>query len=302
MRVIPPITVTDAMLTSSTAPEPGAGEVAWNSGTAYTVGATCYLASNHRRYECLIAHTNEDPLTDTDGHWSDLGPTNKWAMFDTLRNTQTEIASPLTVVITPGQRVDAIGVIGMDADTVTISVSSVLGGGVVYSYTENLQRRRVFGWYDYFTQPFSYKTAIVKDNIPPYSDAVITVTLTKSTGNVKCGGVTIGKAVYLGEALAGAENDGLNFSRIERDEFGDVTLTPRRTIPKISVTVLAEKYRTQGILDVRETLNAVPALWYAIENTSHDYFEAMLVFGPYRRFTTPFGSPRVEFNLEIEEM
>ena len=45
MRVIPPLTMYENMLTSSTASEPATGEQVWSSGTSYLKGATVILGS-----------------------------------------------------------------------------------------------------------------------------------------------------------------------------------------------------------------------------------------------------------------
>lgn len=71
MRLIRPTNLTDAMLTSSTAPE--TDYPAWSSATAYAVGARVILTATHRRYEALAASTNVTPSTDPT-KWLDLGP------------------------------------------------------------------------------------------------------------------------------------------------------------------------------------------------------------------------------------
>jgi hypothetical protein len=52
MIVIPPITITEAMV-SSTIPEPDAsvGEVLWNAATNYTAGNTVVRTTTHKVYE-----------------------------------------------------------------------------------------------------------------------------------------------------------------------------------------------------------------------------------------------------------
>ena len=45
MRVIPPVAMTEAMLTSSLAVEPAVGEVAWASGNTYYAGDKVILGS-----------------------------------------------------------------------------------------------------------------------------------------------------------------------------------------------------------------------------------------------------------------
>ena len=77
MKLIRPTTLTDAMLSSSTAPEND--YAAWGSGTAYAVGARVILTSTHRRYEALAASTGVNPASDPT-KWLDIGPTNRWAL------------------------------------------------------------------------------------------------------------------------------------------------------------------------------------------------------------------------------
>ena len=64
MNVIPPITITDTIFTSSTAPEPAtvigtdlAAEIAWVSGTTYAIGdIRIYVTANsHRKYQRVTA-------------------------------------------------------------------------------------------------------------------------------------------------------------------------------------------------------------------------------------------------------
>ena len=81
-------------------------------------GTHTLKAQVHRKYESLVAsNVGHAPLQDAVGaYWADVGPSNRWAMFDLLRNTGTMQASPLTVVITPGQRVDALALVGLVAE------------------------------------------------------------------------------------------------------------------------------------------------------------------------------------------
>ena len=313
-RVIPPLSITNDMLTSSTCAEPHATEAAYNSGTAYALGDRVILGSPsatvtitnaspavvswathgqadgtpvvftttgalptgltasqvyyivgsaagtfkvaetpdgtpintssagsgthtattfvHRVFESLQAsNTGHYPtLAASSTWWVDVGPSNKWAMFDLLRNTGTTQASPLTVVITPGERVDSLALVGLVADSVTVSVT--VSAVEVYSQTINLSTRNVLNWYDYFFAPFTFRTALALFDLPPYVNGVITVTMTRAAGAVTCGGLITGLSTYLGITLGQALSDALNFSRIERDDFGNTTLVPRRSVPR----------------------------------------------------------------------
>jgi hypothetical protein len=309
MIVIPPLEITDGRLTSSTVPEPDTGETAWNSGTTYALGDRRYLASTHRIYESLQAgNLNHDPTLDTQGDpdnppvwWLDVGPTNQHAMFDLLRNTQTEAASPLVVVLTPGTRVDALGLVGLEAETVVVAMT--VDAVEVYSHTEDLNTRDVFDFYSYFFEPFSAKKSMVLFDLPPYTTGVITITISSSSGTVKCGGCVVGLQSYIGAIEYDAEDDVLNFSRVDRAFDGTAQLLQRRSIPKTIQRVWADKSRVNKIRALREDLNAVPALWCGLDDDTHGYFEALLILGIYKRFTINLSHPdQALIGLELEEI
>jgi hypothetical protein len=126
MQVIPPLTgaspsITELMLTSTTVAE---SEPQWVSGATYVLGAIRRGPTGpyaHRLFESQQAGNTNHPVTDP-AWWIDIGPSNRWAMFDLLRNTGTVGASPLVVEMTPGKRIDAVGLAGLIADTVTVEV------------------------------------------------------------------------------------------------------------------------------------------------------------------------------------
>lgn len=248
----------------------------------------------------VTTNLGHDPATD-DGWWIDIGPTNRWAMFDLLRNTGTTTASPLTVSLTPGQRVDSIGVVGMVADTVSVSVS--VAGNTVYTASADLLKRPTSGWYDYFFGAFRYQQEFARFDLPPYTGAVITITLTRANGNVTCGGVVVGSSVYLGRTLHEAESDALNFSKIDRDDFGTATLVPRRSVPRTVQSLRCKKSDIDRILQLRDDLNAVPALWSGLDDQDSGYFSALLIVGVYKRFTITMDQPEdALISLELEEV
>lgn len=354
MNVIPPLDITDAMLTSSTVVETApaaynpattyaldatvsvagsaglltvykslqngntgntpASSPAWwtNIGTTYQVysGATTYAdgdrvidATNHLVYESLVNSNTGNALTDT-SKWLEVGPTNKWAMFDFLRNTATVQPSSMTVVITPGERVDAIALLGLVANSVTITVTS--SGSTVYTYTEDLDTREVFDWYDYFFQPFSTQPSLALFDLPPYTNAVITITLTATSGNVECGACVLGLYEYIGEVQYEAESDVLNFSTVTRNFDGTTNtsqMVQRLNVPKTIQNIFADKSRVNRIRALRDSLNATPAVWAGLDDSDDGYFEALLILGFYKRFSINLRHPQhAVISLELEEI
>lgn len=347
MIVVPPITMTDAKLTSYAVTEPyapsnysagttyayaaiisynnityqslqgsnvghtpdtspdwwqriGYKEANWASGTTYALGD--YAVLNHKVYESLQAsNTGKNPLN-SPTWWSEVGPTNKWGMFDYLRTTKTVAASPLAITIAPGTRIDTVAGIGLVADSMRVQVYN--GVTLIYDQTQDLlSYAGIYDWYTYFTTSFSQKGSAIFTNLPTITGASIVVTFTKATGNVEVGGLILGKSVDIGAIQYGAVDDALNFSKIERDVFGNSSLTQRRTVPKTDQTLWAKYSLLQNIRAVRESLNAVPALWAGVSDDESQVFDSLLVFGVYKQFSINVANTsHAVITLELEEM
>jgi hypothetical protein len=276
-------------------------EPAYAGGTTYALNDTVsYL---HRIYQSLQAsNTGNTPLT-SPAWWEDVGAVNRWRCFDVFRNTATVAASPLTIVVTPGKRIDSAALLGLVADSVRIRMTSVAGGGTVYDETIDLRTRYVDDWYTYFFNEFTFKLSTVVFDLPPYSDGIITIDITRATGKVSCGSLVIGSFADLGKTQYSAESDALNFSTIERDDFGNTTLIARRTVPKTTQQIWTNKGNTNRLVAVRTTLNAVPAVWSGLDDNDQDYFEALLILGVYKQFTINLAYQDYAVStIELEEI
>jgi hypothetical protein len=385
MRVIPPITFTEAMLISSSADEPGGGETAWSNVRPYAIGdvvligapsstvsitvgapgvfgwtahglaeatlvvltttgalptgldvGTPYFVRNptangfqvstypggpsvvtsgrqsgvhtataqvHRIYESLQdLNTNHPPaIDDSAAWWQDIGPTNRWAMFDLLRNTATTVPTPLVVTVKPGTRFDSIALVGVSASEIAIVVTDATG--TIYSVTDNLNLRTTAVWSDYFFGSLDFSNAVAHFDVPASSGATVTVTISNPVGNVSCGGLIIGRNVYVGRTLHEAENDALNFSTIDRDTFGNSVLIQRRTVPKVNAQVRVLKSNVPALTDLRIRLNAVPALWAGLDEDDAGYFGALLLLGIYKSFLINADQPTEALvSLSLEEV
>jgi hypothetical protein len=303
MRAIPPLTITDAMLTSCTVAEPSAGETAWNAATSYTVGTQAIRTTTHRIYQNLIAGVDATLPENAPTRWLDVGPTNRWAQFDTLRNSATVSTgtNTMTVVITPGQRVDSLAVMGAVGETVTASMT-VSGLGTVWSATDNLILRNTLTWSKYFFGTFKFAGSAVHFDLPPYSNGVITVTISRASGTVAIGALVIGQSVYLGDIQTQAQSTANNFSTITRDQFGNATLVQRRTVPGTSQTLHATTEMVDSLRDLRALGNAVPMVWSGLDDkASNPCFESLLILGVYKEFTISMentGFAPVSLSLE----
>lgn len=283
MRVVPPLEITAARLSACNVPEPAAGEVVYNPAAAYGDGVRVISTATHRTYESLVAGNMGHALTDAT-KWADVGPTNRYAMFDHYRSTATVQENEISVTITPGVRVDTLALIGVQAVSCHIRIMAGSPATEVYNRTIPLATRQVSSWSQYFFTSFDQQTEVFQFDIPQYSDNVITITLTGG-GDVKIGTLLLGQSVLMGTTGMPVSDDALNFSKVERNEFGDVLLIPRRSVPTTDVKVRAEKAAIPRLRKLREQINAVPALWVGIDDVSDEYFDSVLRHGIYKNFS-----------------
>lgn len=304
MRVIPPLTITSAMISSSTAAEPGAGETAWNAATNYTTGQTAYLAATHRRYERLAPGGADAASPETaPTKWKDIGATNKYAMFDVTSSAQTAVTGgPLTVTLAPGKRITSVGLRGLYGSAVTLTQH--VGGTQTYSKTWNLLLRNTTTWRQYFFGDFLMRPAVVTFDLPMDTSATITITVQPYAGEARCGGVWIGTDEDVGMIIDQPASEVLNFSKIERDEFGTATLVRRRNVPVLNYRVRADATQLDRLRELRDRIDAVPALWSGADDRADStFFNALLLGGVAKKFSISLNSPtHLLVELQLEEI
>jgi hypothetical protein len=286
MRVIKPITITDALFTSSTVPE--TDYAAWNAATSYTLGARVIRTTTHRVYVCLIAGVDAvtpeaSCLLTSSPRWLDYGPTNRWAMFDGQVSTATAIASPLTVVLHPGVISD-IGLINVVG--VTASVLVVDGSTTVYSESINLDLTEIRDWYEYFFSGFTLRNQVVFKGIPPFSAGVVTVSITGG-GTVSCGLIIAGNGYDIGGTQYEPTLEILDYSTKTVDEFGMTTFIKRKNASKAEFSILIDNVRLSSVFGLVRSLTATPSLWVGSDDITMD---VLTVYGWFSGFsiTVPY--------------
>jgi len=280
MKVIKPTVITDAMLTHDTVPE--TDFPAWVSGTTYAVGDKCIRTSTHRIYQRLVAGAGTTaPESDTT-NWEDVGPTNKWAMFDNVVGTATTTTSPLTRVINPGSATGLalLELIGRQAQVV---MKDQTGGTTVYSKTIDLDGTIIESVYDWFFAEYEQLTDVVLTDLPgQFPNGELTITVTATSGNVSCGVCKPGTVIEIGDTLAGAKAGIVDFSGKERDTFGNYSVVERSFAKEASFAVLTQKSDFNKIFRRLASLRATPAIYIGTEMTG---YEPLIVYGFYKDFS-----------------
>ncbi|GAP38789.1 hypothetical protein ABXN37_27210 [Piscinibacter sakaiensis] len=229
MIVIDPITVTEARLKSSTAPEPAVDELVFNPATNYSKFAEAILSATHRVYENQIGGVNADSPdlspAPSPVRWLDKRPTNKWAMFDGRVASQTKLAAgPLTVNVETGY-CNAVAALGLVGDQLQVTVRQGLGGPVLDTRTISLQGRIVYDWWQWLYSPLVQIASASIVDLPLRSNAHIEVSIT-GAGPVACGALIFGRAQELAPSEFGASSELLSTARITEDAWGEPSVQP----------------------------------------------------------------------------
>lgn len=280
---------------------------AWSSGTTYTSGQRVYLLSTHRVYEATAAsnNLNKDPSLPANQYnaagvatfWIEVGPTNKYAMFDGLITTQTSAASPLVITMTPGA-FNGFALFGIDADSFSVTVKNSTGGTVIYSEaTTPLEGSMPADYYEYFFDRFKPLTQFIRSGIEPYGSSEITLTLNKATGPVKLGMFAIGDLRPVGIPQRDAKVEPQDFSYFKQDAFGNSFVKKRANATGMSISCVMDITDAGTVLDTVKEVLGVPVVVVGSEATMYEW---LTVFGLISGSMTPNPYPDVTLNITVK--
>ncbi len=306
MKVLRPLTITDSILTSSTVPENDHAQ--WNIATTYALNDKVIVLSSHKIYKSLQnANVGNNPLDDIQDDpdnlpqfWVEISATNRFKVFDGLRDSQTVSDAPMTYVLTGNSVIDSLAVLNVDANDVDIIVE--FQGEEIYNENFSIVDRTVSNWYEFFFKPFSQNKNIYIDGLPALIGTKITITF-NGGGQVKAGIISIGQSIFIGNANYGSQSDIRSFSRTEPNVFGVTKLVKRQ--PKLITRqrVFASPALTTFLYELREEAESSVSVWTTVDDANNELFNAFIVHGIADRFIINAENPAfTTLELEIREI
>jgi len=288
MKYIHPASIADAQLVSSSVPE--TDYAAWAAGTAYSVGNRVIRTSTHRIYERLVAGTTATAPESDAVNWVDIGPTNRWAMFDKSVGTLTTVSTPLTITLNPGQIFEGLALLDLDCESVT--VTATVSGTTVYSATlaPVLDTTPIIDWYSYFFESIARRRTVVLTDLPPYAGMQITIVIAASTGTVSCGTCVVGRVYDLGNTLYGAQVGIVDYSQKTTNAFGATTVTQRAYAKRMSARMALESSAMDRAVTRLSAVRAVPVVWIGSED-----IESTVIYGFYKDWGVDLALPSVYY-------
>ena len=275
MKLIVPNAVTDATLTTTNMTE--ADYSVWVDAN-YSVGDYVISTATHRIYRALTVQTLgtpqdpdieaadiADPFTAAPAtiYWQIISATNIWQLFDEKPSHQCENATSIYVKITPAEIIGGIALFRVEGTEVTIKMTDPTDG-VVYDETIDMQDDSgIVDWYTWAYSPIIQVTEMAVTDLPPYKDAYIEITITKTGGTAKCGQVVLGPVFAMGNLLTeGSGWSTLDYSYVANDDYGNRT-TVVRSATRLSNFEIEVNTTLNLSLDskLRELRGGKPSVW-----------------------------------------
>jgi hypothetical protein len=272
MQFLRPTPITDAQFVSSTRAEND--HAAWSNATTYAEGDRVILTSTHRIYYSVQAgNLNHNPATDDGTWWLDIGPTNRWAMFDSALGTVTAQATPLTVVLDPGF-INSLALLDIAGSSVTVTMTDGAAGPTVYNRTFDIADDAILiDWWGYFYSPITPATTLIVNDLPPYLTGRVTVSIAAAV-TAECGTLAVGELVDIGPVRYGARLGITDYSRKETDDWGSTFVQQRAYAKRFEVDVTLPATSVDYVARQFAAIRATPVIW--IGDTQ---YESLIAYG-----------------------
>lgn len=295
MRTIEPTPIAPEALTACNVPENDYPE--WSGVASYVVGDRRLY--EHKIYEALVANTNCVPtayISTIPPKWLDCGFDNRWKMFDKKVGSQTSLAEEIELTLAPGL-VDSIAFLDVDAVAIDIVMTDPVEG-VVYSATVDLIDQAVIDdAYTYFFIPIVTHDAAVLLGIPPYGNASISFTIRNPGGVAKIGTLAVGMQKSLGIALYQPSVGITDYSRKEKDQFGEYSIIERGFSKRLSCDVRLKSSKADDLHRTLAEYRATPVIWVGVDVG----YSSTIIYGFFNSFEiTLSGANYSSCTLEIE--
>ncbi|CAL9959634.1 hypothetical protein VPHK46_0054 [Vibrio phage K46] len=264
---------------------------------SYSVGDRVILESEHLVYQCLVS-TRQNPkdgaTEDATATWIEVGPTNKWAMFDGLQNTKTMSSTDFTITLNPVAFSNTLAIFGFTGvASIRIEVDNSLGMNI---YDKTYSMNDFSSIYDHYTYAFYQISSLDKfiaTDLPPLPNTTIRVTFSGS--DMTIGELVTGFAIDIGQLVAeNTKSDRFRYREQEYNEFGYPTGQPPIVVELNTYDVLVPKLNNQAIQRLLDTITGENTLWFGDIGGG----QSLVTYGFFERSPIPYSMPN-HINYQI---
>lgn len=275
----------------------------WDEDDAYTAGnQVVVLGQVHKLFESIGANTNKYP-PDHPEEWIDQGATNRWRMFDMnvgpdKQTVSTDSSNTVQVLLELDQIVTSVTLLNIDANNVRIIMRDAFGAVVYDHYEDLLQSTPSSDWWSFFFATRSNIKTLVLTDLPSVQPSTIEMVLDGDAFPAKIGKMIVGEAVEIGCARYGTSVGIVDFSRKERDPFGNNFILERRYIDRADFDVQIPTSTIDNVKAILTAARATPTLYIGDEQ-----FASTVIYGFYRDFSIIISGPkRSDLTIQVESI
>lgn len=259
LRIVPPLPVTDGVLLATDVPE--STYPAWNSGTTYALEDRVHIAATHKVYEALTAHTNKPPASNP-ADWAEVGPTNRWALFDRSNSTQTAQSTSFYYSLAPSGAFNAAGLLNITGGlSIRWRVTHATLGTLLDETDSLASLPAQAGWWEWYYGERRGPTLAIRTDLPGVVGAELRIDVT-GTSALAAGVFLFGQAKELGFLVQQGARVGIqDYSRKETNEWGDAVLVQRAFAKRASFEVPVTAPLVDEAVQFLSLYRAIPCLF-----------------------------------------
>lgn len=294
-RVVKPMEISDEILIACNVPEAEYDEYSLTKN--YSLGERVIVVSTHLVYESAAGNNLGNSPDSSPTLWIEVGPTNRWKMFDGSNSTQTAQVTEISCTIRPLSPVSALAVLNFEHAASLHVVVTHSTYGTMYDETVDLSSvAESAGWWEFFFGSRSTKNQAILLDLPAIPGADIAVTLS-GDDNLAIGVLMVGEIREFSDGVAyGAKLGIQDYSRKETNEWGDTILVQRAYARRATFTLRLPAAQVDMTLRLLSDLRATPCLWIATT-----LYEGATIFGFYKEFDVLISYPTYsDCSLDIE--
>lgn len=273
----------------------------WNPTTNYVVGNR--VSVGNESYEALVNNVNINPLVVSEiPTWVRLGFINGLKAFDeTIYDQSVGNGSDtaITYRIKAPTSMTSVAFFNVEAQSIEVVVRDEDDTVDVFTETiDMVDGEGIENWSDYFFEPASSKSDALVDGFLAYPGMILIIRIINTLPSVpKIGQIVVGKSNHIGVLCEGTQIGIVDYSRKERDEWGNPTIVERPFSHRSDYDIVVPTSSAKSLRDIFSSIRAKPAVFY----DEDDVYNATTVYGYYQDFSVTLQVGETShMNLEVE--
>lgn len=293
MKLLDPYAVDDDTLTSSNVAET---VPAHDPEAEYGTDDEVRLEATHTLYRSLV-DANDAPLSD-DTKWLNIGPTNRWGMYDRKLGTLTRQYELIDNVITCPGRVSGLAFFRLAAASIQITITDPIDGEVFDQEFDLVNHENVDNFYDYFFAPLLRRRNYFIEGLPLYAGAQVRIRIKNPGAMAECGNCVPGSVIEFGTTTKSASVGIIDYSKKDADpEFGTVDLIERDYRTPANFRDMVKPYLVDEVERVLTERRGKPTVFIGSKK-----YSSMMIYGFARDWDLAVESGAAVLTAQLESL